>query len=97
MNTIGIEFIGGLGNALFQFAFIYSIAKKFNCLFTISNLDTWSSPHQTVSYDWFKTMIFDCTNFVHVFNGKYKTIVTEDYPFVYQDVQIYNDTFFKGY
>lgn len=97
MTIIGIEFIGGLGNALFQFGFIYSLAKKFGYNFTITNLDSWSSPHQTVSYDAFKDFIRSCENFVHSFNGDYK-IFTESHPFVLQDIEsIECDILFKGY
>ena len=94
---VGIEFIGGLGNALFQFGFIYSLAKKFDCKFTITNLDSWSSPHQTVSYDVFKNLIRSCNNFVHGFNGDYK-IFTESHPFILQNIEsIVCNTLFIGY
>ena len=97
MAIIGIEFIGGLGNALFQFGFIYSLAKKNDCNFTITNLDSWSSPHQTVSYSVFKDFIHSCENFVNGFNSDYK-IFTEIHPFIYQDIEsIECDTLFKGY
>ncbi len=96
--VIGIEFIGGLGNAFFQFGFIYSLAKKFTCQFTITNLDSWSSPHQTVSYDWFKTMIRRCDNFVPSFNSSQYTIYTESHPFLYETIKVLKgDTLFKGY
>lgn len=96
--VIGIEFIGGLGNVFFQFGFIYSLAKKYECQFTITNLDSWSSPHQTVSYDWFKNMIKSCHNFVPSFNSGDYTIHTETHPFLYESVNIlHGNTFFKGY
>lgn len=96
--VIGIEFIGGLGNAFFQFGFIYSLTKKHECKFTIINLDSWSSPHQTVSYDWFKTMIRRCDNFVPSFNSGQYTIYTESHPFLYETINVVEgDTLFKGY
>lgn len=96
--VIGIEFIGGLGNAFFQFGFIYSLAKKHACQFTITNLDTWSSPHQTVSYDWFKTMIRRCDNFVPSFNSDDYTIYTETHPFLYENIKVLEgNTLFRGY
>jgi hypothetical protein len=94
---IGIEFIGGLGNALFQFGFIYSLAKKFDCNFTITNLESWTSPHQTVSYDWFKNLIYNCPNYVNEFYGEYNQY-TESHPFVLQHIEyIETNTLFKGY
>lgn len=97
MIIVGIEFIGGLGNALFQFGFIYSLAKKHNCNFTITNLDSWSSPHQTISYDWLKKLIRGCSNFVYEFDGEYN-VYNESHPFVYQYIKhIKTNTLFKGY
>lgn len=97
MTIIGIEFIGGLGNALFQFGFIYSLAKKNDCNFTITNLDSWSSPHQTVSYDWFKNIVCSRNNFVNCFNNEYN-VYTESHPFVLQNIESIDcNTVFKGY
>jgi hypothetical protein len=93
---LDIEFIGGLGNALFQFAFIYSCALKHACQFTIPNLDTWSSPHQTVSYAWFIDMVKSCPNYTTP-GSNFKDYYTEHHPFIYRPVQVTCNTLFRGY
>jgi hypothetical protein len=97
MTIIGIEFIGGLGNALFQFGFIYSLVCKYNCQFTITNLDSWFSPHQTVSYDWFKTMIKTRENYIPSSDFGNYLIYNESHPFIHDDTSVVDNTLFKGY
>jgi len=63
-----IELNGGLGNNLFQLAFIYSIAQKYNKTPTISLII--KNTHKTIEYNFIKKFIYD--RFV-----KYNTIIEE--------------------
>ena len=45
--TLGVQCGGGLGNVLFQFAFIYSLARDNDCNFTIRGLDDYVNVHST--------------------------------------------------
>ena len=65
---VGIELNGGLGNNLFQLAFIYSIAQKYNKTPTISLII--KNTHKTIEYNFIKKFIYD--RFV-----KYNTIIEE--------------------
>lgn len=86
-EIVGIHLLGGLGNALFQFAFIYSLSLKLNCKFAIPNIDTWGSPHQTVEYTWFKNLVKSRDNFTND-SFEPQAIVGEYCPFIYKGIEV---------
>lgn len=67
INVIGINIIGGLGNILFQFAFIYSLARDSNCKFTIIGIQDYQNPHSNTDLQFIKKRIITLPNYVSTF------------------------------
>lgn len=66
-KIIGINVMGGLGNVLFQFAFIYSLSRKYNCKFTMIGIHNYQNPHSTTDYNYIKQCITNLPNFASTF------------------------------
>lgn len=67
IRIIGVNTVGGLGNVLFQFAFIYSLARDSNCKFTMIGIQDYQNPHSNTSYDFIKQRITALPNYVSTF------------------------------
>lgn len=95
--TIGVKCIGGLGNLLFQFAFIYSLARDNDCNFTIHGLDSYFNVHSDNDYIQLKKDIVDLPNYRPTI--KVENNVTEFNEFKYDDYNTFCDknTLFSGY
>lgn len=61
---LGVESTGGLGNLLFQFAFIYSFARDNKCKYTIIGLENYKNPHTDTNLEFLKNNIMKDSNFI---------------------------------
>lgn len=97
-KILGIYVMGGLGNLLFQFAFIYSLARKHNCNFTIIELDKYTNPHSNNHYNFLKNSIKSLPNYSLSFNTK-PIHIDEICEFKYNDYNCTTnfDFKFRGY
>lgn len=95
--TLGVVCTGGLGNLLFQFAFIYSLARDNDCNFTMRGLDDYSNVHTDNVYIQLKKDIVDLPNYKPTM--KVENEVDELKEFRHDDYNTYcnKNTLFSGY
>lgn len=100
-HILAVQSTGGLGNLLFQFAFIYSFAKNNGCKYTIVGLENYKNPHTDTNLNFLKTSITRDKNFVHECRLNLPKEVVEQCQFKFHDYRPLicknKDTLFHGY
>lgn len=98
---LGVESTGGLGNLLFQFAFIYALSRNNNCKYTIIGLENYKNPHTDTNLEFLKNNIMKDSNFIKECRLDSPKKVIEPRQFTFHDFQPLidrdNDTIFSGY
>lgn len=91
MSKVGVRLMGGLGNQLFQAAFIYSYGKKYNKEFGYYNID----PNQHSNIDYTKT-VFPFLKKINL--NKNHWIFREPHALTYNNLSnVSNECLFDGY
>lgn len=98
---LGVESTGGLGNVLFQFAFIYSLARNNKCKYTMTGLEKYKNPHTDTNLDFLKNNIMNDSKYIKECRLNSPKKVIEQHCFSFHDYQPRidknKDTVFHGY
>lgn len=97
--TISIQFSGGLGNRLFQLAFLYTLCRRAGAYMHIAN-PTYTTIHSSQKYVYLTTRFHHLSNYNHMFTLEHvRPTVREEWAWEYTDYVpwLADNTLFIGY